>query len=113
VYEAARVYFGLPDVGPKNLFLEDARAWAAKRAATSNNILYDLIVHDCFSGGGIPEHIYTIEFWNDLRAVMHPEGILVVVGPLYNLCTVACLARAPEFCRTGDLGGIKIRTFHS
>ena len=81
VYKAARTFFGLPD--PANIFLQDAREWVvqkrAKIDAGENEILFDIIVHDCFSGGGVPEHIYTLEFWNDLKAVMQPDGLLVVV----------------------------------
>ena len=83
VYKAARTFFGLPE--PANIFLQDAREWAAqKRAKTDarqNGILFDIVVHDCFSGGGVPEHIYTLEFWSDLKAVMQPDGLLVVVRP--------------------------------
>ncbi|KAF7355544.1 Spermidine synthase [Mycena sanguinolenta] len=78
----ARLYFGLPDHPPENLFLEDARAWAAKRRAsvgTDKSVpLFDIAVHDCFSGGGVPEHIYTVEFWDDLKVALHPEGVLAV-----------------------------------
>jgi spermidine synthase len=83
VYDAARTFFGLPDPGPGKVFLEDARSWAATKRASvwtgKNETLYDFIVHDCFSGGGVPEHIFTLEFWNDLQTVLHPEGVVVVV----------------------------------
>jgi spermidine synthase len=83
VYKAARTFFGLPD--PANIFLEDAREWAAKKRARvdagHNEDLFDIVVHDCFSGGGVPEHIYTMEFWSDLKGVMQSDGLLVVVRP--------------------------------
>ncbi|KAJ6539617.1 spermine/spermidine synthase [Mycena capillaripes] len=82
VYDAARLFFGLPDHAPGNLFLEDARAWAARRRAIVEvgkpDDLFDIVVHDCFSGGGVPEHIFTVEFWDDLKAALHPEGVVVV-----------------------------------
>ncbi|KAJ7811131.1 spermidine synthase [Mycena olivaceomarginata] len=82
VYDAARLYFGLPDHPATNLFLEDARAWAARRRASIGSgkahPLFDIVVHDCFSGGGVPEHIFTLEFWDDLKAALHPEGVVVV-----------------------------------
>ncbi|KAF8639772.1 hypothetical protein AX17_001032 [Amanita inopinata Kibby_2008] len=82
VYEAARRYFGLPDPGPGRVFLEDARAWVSNKRAiaesTGDSSLFDFVVHDCFSGGGIPEHIYTLEFWNDLKTLLEPEGIIAV-----------------------------------
>ncbi|KAJ7167466.1 spermidine synthase [Mycena filopes] len=82
VYDAARLYFGLPEHAPENLFLEDARTWAARRRASIRGgkppALFDIAVHDCFSGGGVPEHIFTLEFWDDLKAALHPEGVVVV-----------------------------------
>ncbi|KAF8076632.1 spermidine synthase [Lyophyllum atratum] len=82
VYDAARTFFGLSDPGPGKVFLEDARAWASKKRdstqAGSKETLYDIVVHDCFSGGGVPEHIFTLEFWNDLKSVMRPDGVIAV-----------------------------------
>lgn len=45
-----------------------------------NQDLYDIVVHDCFSGGAVPKHIFTLEFWDDLKAIMNPEGVLAVVS---------------------------------
>jgi len=82
VYDAARTFFGLPDPGPSRIFLEDARSWVATQRASRHageiGVQYDFVVHDCFSGGGVPEHIFTMEFWEDLKAVIHPEGVVVV-----------------------------------
>ncbi|KAF8165481.1 spermidine synthase [Crassisporium funariophilum] len=82
VYKAARTFFGLPDPGQGKVFLEDARAWVSGKRASletgNNEALFDFVVHDCFSGGGVPEHIFTLEFWNDLKATMQPDGVLVV-----------------------------------
>lgn len=89
VYDAARTYFALPDpvvgFGPKGIgkggavHLEDARGWVATQAKQPSQ-LYDLIIHDCFSGGGVPEKLYTIEFWRELKKISNPEhGVLVVV----------------------------------
>jgi spermidine synthase len=84
VYMAARTYFGLPDPGPENVFLEDARSWVDRRRVDiSTGVdapLFDIVVHDCFSGGSVPEHIFTTEFWEDVKETMQPEGIVVVVS---------------------------------
>jgi len=84
VYRAARTYFALPDAGRENVFLEDARGWVSKQKTALEKgekiKQYDIVIHDCFSGGGVPEHIFTAEFWNDLRALMKPEGVIVVVS---------------------------------
>lgn len=84
VYDAARRWFGLPDPGPWNVFLEDARQFVERRSReiqiSPEENLYDIVVHDCFSGGGVPAHIFTTEFWNYLKQIMNTEGILVVVS---------------------------------
>lgn len=90
VYKAARTFFGLANQGPEKVFLEDARTWVAKQRSTIEKgdkaTLFDIVVHDCFSGGGVPQHLFTTEFWNDLKTVMEPEGILVVVSKFQQLC---------------------------
>lgn len=83
VYDAARQYFGLSDPGINNVFLQDARGWVRSRRAMAEAedpsvIKYDVVVHDCFSGGGVPEHLFSIEFWNDLKAILSPEGVVAV-----------------------------------
>ncbi|KAL0567175.1 hypothetical protein V5O48_014825 [Marasmius crinis-equi] len=82
VYQAARQFFGFPDPGKGNVFLEDAGAWVASRANQQSSVddaaLYDIVVHDCFSGGGIPQHLYEIEFWDNLKKLVKPDGILVI-----------------------------------
>ena len=84
VYKAARKYFGLPKPGPKKVFLEDARTWAARQRtkieAGKKETLFDFVIHDCFSGGGVPEHIFTLEFWEDIKKTLSPDGLVVVVG---------------------------------
>lgn len=88
VYKAARSFFGLPDPGPGKVFLEDARSWTSKQKALvdegNKTTLFDIVVHDCFSGGGVPQHIFTMEFWAELKSIMEPEGILVVVSELLS-----------------------------
>ncbi|KAG0709846.1 hypothetical protein DFH29DRAFT_17295 [Suillus ampliporus] len=83
VYDAARQYFGLSDPGSNNVFLQDARGWVRSRRAMveaedPSAFKYDVVVHDCFSGGGVPEHLFSIEFWNDLKTILSPEGVVAV-----------------------------------
>ena len=86
VYDASRQYFGLPDLDSDRIFLEDARVVVAekRRSALENGISsadkYDYVVHDCFSGGGVPAHLFTLEFWEDLKTIMNPEGVVAVVS---------------------------------
>ena len=37
---------------------------------------YDLIIHDCFTGGSEPTHLLTVETLTQLRELLSPQGIL-------------------------------------
>jgi len=89
VYDAARRYFGLKDPGPGHVFLEDARGWVTRQRSAmetgntsadvgNRKVFYDMVVHDCFSGGGVPKHIFTMGFWDDLKSLMHEDGVVAV-----------------------------------
>jgi spermidine synthase len=86
VYNASRQYFGLPDFGSDRVFLEDARLVVAEKRrlalqyGVSNIDKYDYVVHDCFSGGEVPAHLFTLQFWEDLSIIMNPEGVVAVVS---------------------------------
>lgn len=86
VYNASRQYFGLPELDSGRVHLEDARVVVAdkRRSALQYGISdadkYDYVVHDCFSGGGVPAHLFTLEFWEDLKTIMKPEGVVAVVS---------------------------------
>ncbi|KAI0254761.1 hypothetical protein BJV78DRAFT_1182797 [Lactifluus subvellereus] len=84
VYNASRQYFGLPDLGSDRVFLQDARVvvsekrLAALQYGIANAEKYDYVVHDCFSGGGMPAHLFTLQFWDDLKIIMNPDGVVAV-----------------------------------
>ena len=92
VYNASRQYFGLPDLGTERVFIRDARAVVAEKRLTAlqHNApsvdKYDYVVHDCFTGGGVPAHLFTVEFWEDLKVIMNPDGVVAVVSrsPLHG-----------------------------
>ena len=92
VYDAARTYFGLPEPGEGRVFLQDARGftWQRKRKLESGENLpkFDVVIHDVFSGGGVPDHLFTSEFWNELKGVMKEDGVAVVVSPGARRVTV-------------------------
>ncbi|EGO27683.1 hypothetical protein SERLADRAFT_367251 [Serpula lacrymans var. lacrymans S7.9] len=108
VYDASRRFFGLPDLGQDRVFLEDARKWVKNRKSSidwsSSPTMYDIIVHDCFSGGGVPGHIFTLEFWEDLKTIMSPEGVLAVnfagkLGSDASRAVLVTLKKAFRQCR--------------
>ena len=85
VYDAARTYFGLPDPGEGRVFLQDARGFIRQRKQKlglgEDLPKFDVVIHDVFSGGGLPGHLFTLEFWNDLKDTMKEDGVVVVVSP--------------------------------
>jgi spermidine synthase len=119
VYEAARQYFGLRHLGDDRVFLEDARGWVHKRQSAmqldEGKILskFELVVHDCFSGGGVPQHLFSVEFWNDLISIMSPEGVVAVVrrNLKYNML-VNNQVPWTELCRETWLAIVPSRYFH-
>lgn len=55
-----------------NFFFEDARTFV--RMCKKK---YNLIIIDLFFADGIPEHLTTIEFYNDLKNCLYDDGILI------------------------------------
>jgi hypothetical protein len=101
VYEAARTYFGLPDPGKDRVFLEDARKWVVKRSdaieSGANLPRFDIVIHDCFSGGGVPSQLFTKEFWGNLKRVVDTEGVVVVVCHAFFFLLASCSCSAQNF----------------
>lgn len=76
VVEVAKKFFGFQE-GPRNrVFARDARVQI--RVFRNQGVVYDIIMLDAFSGGYIPEHLITKEFYEECRDILSPEGALVV-----------------------------------
>ncbi|GAB4364934.1 MAG: hypothetical protein Kow0060_22200 [Methylohalobius crimeensis] len=71
VARSAQDFFGFRP--PGELWIGDAR-YQVRRIGKR----YDLIVHDCFTGGSEPVHLLSLEMLEDLRARLRPGGILAV-----------------------------------
>ncbi|KAA1466507.1 hypothetical protein DENSPDRAFT_831357 [Dentipellis sp. KUC8613] len=108
VYNASRQFFGLPDPGEGRVFLEDARSFVMKRRRqiqSGESIeKFDYVIHDCFSGGGVPAHLYSLEFWEDLKVLMNPDGVVAVnfaglLGSLPSKATLYTLQKSFGQCR--------------
>ncbi|KAG8850242.1 hypothetical protein FRB96_000474 [Tulasnella sp. 330] len=64
----------------------DARDFIETRAqrispsffAAKDVMKYDYVVHDCFSGGMVPAHLFTKEFWWNTKMLMKDDGIIAV-----------------------------------
>lgn len=94
VYNASLTWFGLPKPAPERVFLLDGRRVVRRKLHERTNQLteeplYDYVIHDCFSGGGVPAHLYTTEFWGELKGIMKPDGVVAVVShPIELICPV-------------------------
>lgn len=80
-----------PPSEPQTHFM-DAREFVHKRASLLQGIRpmkesmrYDFIVHDVFSGGMVPTHLFTTEFWEEAKVVMKLNGIIAVVCAICSL----------------------------
>jgi predicted membrane-bound spermidine synthase len=71
VVRAAREHFGF--VSPGELIVGDARYEVRKITKK-----YDLIVHDCFTGGEMPWHLFSAEMLHTLHQRLNDGGILAL-----------------------------------
>jgi spermidine synthase len=71
VVEAAGKFFGFKPTG--QAIVGDARYEIRHLTGP-----YDLIIHDCFTGGSEPSHLLTVETLQQLRKLLAPEGILAL-----------------------------------
>jgi hypothetical protein len=89
IYTYARRFFNLSE--PFSIDFQDAHKWVHKRYVDLNTAAapvldvtlreskkFPIILHDCFSGGGVPSHLFTREFWTELKRLMTDDGALAV-----------------------------------
>jgi len=71
VADAARSYFGYKPSG--EAIVGDGR-YEIRRLKGP----YDLIIHDCFTGGSEPAHLLTVETLRQLKGLLSEQGVLAV-----------------------------------
>ena len=71
VVKMAEAHFGFHPSGL--MAIEDARTFLRAKGRT-----YDVIVHDAFSGGSSPEHLFSSEMLELIKRRLAPNGLLVV-----------------------------------
>lgn len=78
VHEFASKYFQLP----KNhtAVIQDAVSYT-DALATQTPEAFDYIVHDVFTGGAEPIPLFTLEFLQNLHALLKPSGVIAIVSP--------------------------------
>lgn len=71
VVDAAKAFFNFKATG--RVIVGDARYQIRKLTKT-----YDFIIHDCFTGGSEPIHLFSQEMMRQLQSRLKPGGILVI-----------------------------------
>lgn len=71
VVDVARRYFGLPEDERVGVFTEDARRFVQRTAQT-----YDIVVIDAYYADGVPFHLTTREFFEEVDARLAPGGVV-------------------------------------
>ena len=79
VVDVARQYFAVPE-GPRHrIIVQDGRQYVRRTEG-----LYDVILMDAYFAEGIPFHLVTREFFQQVKAKLTPGGVVVanIVGAL-------------------------------
>jgi spermidine synthase len=59
------------------VFCEDGRAFVERSVRRGEK--WDYVVHDVFTGGSVPAHLFTLEMWNSVKSILSRDGVLAVV----------------------------------
>src|SRR5271170_3509021 len=71
VHQFAEAYFGLPKI---NVVHGDGRF-----VIKGSDAKWDYIIHDVFTGGSVPAHLFTMEMWTSVKQVLAENGVIAVV----------------------------------
>lgn len=84
VARVAERFFGYRQSDRQRLFIEDGRAFVEQ--AREQGKQYDMIMLDAFDTDYIPAHLLTLEFFEHVRAILAPDGVLV--GNSFTISTM-------------------------
>lgn len=76
VHEFASKYFKLPS--NHTAVIADAVSYTQELVNKTDN-KFDYIVHDVFTGGAEPVPLFTLEFLQNLHALLKPNGVVAIV----------------------------------
>ena len=74
VTAVAERFFGFEPGPTMRVVVQDARVFTRRAARASER--YDLIMLDAFHGDYIPEHLMTLEYLRETRALLTPRGVV-------------------------------------
>ena len=75
VVNVAKEFFDFEETDQVSVIVNDARVYVKRAALLERK--YDLVILDAFTGDYIPEHLLTLEFLQEVRSIMTPDGVLV------------------------------------
>ncbi len=75
VVKVAREYFDFMENERTHVHVIDGRVFT--RRALLEKKQYDLVILDAFTGEYIPEHLMTLEFMQDIAALLTDEGVVI------------------------------------
>jgi len=70
--QAATEFFDFDPQGIK-VHIEDARTFVRRQKHA-----YDLVITDLFQGDCTPDYLLTVEFFQEVRACLRPEGVVII-----------------------------------
>ena len=76
VHQFAQKYFSLPTLKGETIYA-DGKGFVEDAAIRGEK--WDYIVHDVFTGGKVPERLFTREMWRATKKVLSENGVLAVV----------------------------------
>lgn len=74
VVKIARQYFGFTTDDHLHVYVDDGRMFVRRQGRAG--VHYDVVVVDAFDKDYIPEHMLTVEFLEQVKAIMAPRGVL-------------------------------------
>lgn len=78
VHEFAARYFKLPS--NHTSVIADAVTYTQELVDTTDS-KFDYVIHDVFTGGAEPVPLFTVEFFENLHALLKPNGVVAIVRP--------------------------------
>ncbi len=85
ILDVARRFFGFATDERQHVIIKDGRAYLR---GFPSEAPFDLIVLDAYRAGGVPLHLSTLEFYQECRAVLAPNGAIATNlhsgTPLYD-----------------------------
>lgn len=104
VYIAATEHFNLSLSETSMISLIEGATYIQQLAGTGKRWTY--VVQQCFTGGEVPQELFSKEFWEDLAGLMQDDGIVAVVrlwllGLILNGRTEVCRVEGKQRDESG------------